>query len=129
MIRGTNDKDGSWIKHELFYIKAARVLAQKLRNVEPDHIMITDRQGFFSSLESMMQIFFERKIGSAINWWPLPEPNRPLVDNPNLVYSGGWRLYFKHTNVVWTCVSTMVELLIGSDYYLELWCSTINGRV
>jgi hypothetical protein len=89
MIRDMEHKAKSYdqwdkIEHDLFHVKVARVLAHKLKYVEPDKIMITDRRGFFSSLGGMVQMFFERKIGSAIAWWPLPEPSRTLDDVPRI---------------------------------------------
>jgi hypothetical protein len=84
----------------------AKAFAQQLRDEEPRQIVLSGRHrtsggrvsGQLSiSLRDKMQVFAEETVGSAIDWWPLPEPNRTT---------------FCWTHVVWFCVSATIVLCI-----------------
>jgi hypothetical protein len=99
---------------------AAKALAQQLRDEEPRQIVVSGHHmasrgkvpaQLSTSLRDRMQVFAEETVGSAIDWWPLPEPNRT---------SFGWN------RVAWSCVSATTVLCIWSDYRTEMRRSTCN---
>jgi hypothetical protein len=79
----------------LSHAAVTKLLTRRLSNVEPYRIMLPRKS--FIPLRSKAQIIAEELVGSAINWWPLPEPNRNFVDC---------------TRISWSCVSLTVVLNI-----------------
>lgn len=71
---------------------AARVLAKRLRNIEPNQIIVSKDKR--SSLWNRAQIMLERAIGLPLDWQPLASPQR-------LPPTGLSR-------VIWICVSSNV---------------------